>query len=490
MTISFNQIPAGIRVPLFYAEFDNSRAVQGSPSQPHKVLMIGTKLAAGTVAALVPSLITSIEQAQEYFGVGSLLADMAETFLKGNKTQPLTCVALDENVAGVKATGKITFTGTPTKAGTASFMIGGRNIQIAVSLVSTPTTIAAALVAAINAETRCLVSAVVNGVNAFEVDLTAKSKGEHGNEIDVRHSYFAGEALPAGIAAAITAMNGGTANPDVDSVWTVVGDTQYLSMVSPYTDSQNIGKMEAELANRFGPLTMNDGYAHYGKRGSLSTLLALGDSRNSQFTVIMASLGPSSPWQFAAALAAQVAASAEIDPARPFQTLPMVGILAPKESELFTLQERDLLLHDGISTFIVDSGSNVLVEGVITTFQENAFGSPDTSYLYLNTPLTLSLLRFQAKARITSKYGRHKLANDGTRFGAGQAIVTPNVIKAEFIALFREWEEAGLVEGFDQFKSELIVERNASNPNRLDVLLPPDLVNQLIVVGTKIQFLL
>jgi len=490
MSISFNQIPAGIRVPLFYAEFDNSRAVQGSPGQPHKVLMMGSKIAAGTIAALTPTLVTSIEQGQEFFGVGSLLADMIETFLKGNKTQGLTCVALNDAGAGVFATGKISFSGTPTKAGVASFMIGGRNVQIAVSTSSTPATLATALVAAIAAEVRCVVSAAVNGVNAFEVDLTAKNKGTHGNEIDVRHSYFAGESLPAGIAVAITAISGGAANPDTDTVWPVMGDTQYLSVVSPYTDAQNIGKVEAELTSRFGPLKMNDGYGIYGKRGNLSALLALGDSRNSPFTTIMSALGPSSPWQFASALAAQIAASGEIDPARPFQTLPMVGIFAPKESELFTLQERDLLLHDGVSTFMVDSGSNVLIEGVITTFQENAFGSPDTSYLYLNTPLTLSLLRYQSRARISSKYGRHKLANDGTRFGAGQAIVTPNVIKAEFIALFREWEEKGLVEGFDQFKADLIVERNVSNPNRVDVLLPPDLVNQLIVVGTKIQFLL
>lgn len=490
MTISFNQIPAGIRVPLFYAEFDNSRAVQGSPTQPHKVLMIGPKIAAGTVAELVPTLVTSKEQAYEFFGIGSVLADMAEKYLEGNRSQALTCVAIDDALAGVAATGKIAFTGAPTKAGVASFMIGGRNIQISVSLSSTPASLATALVAAITAETRCVVSAVVNGVNNFEVDLTAKNDGSQGNEIDVRHSYFAGESLPAGIAVTITAMNGGAGNPDVDEVWPVIGDTQYLSIVTPFTDAQNIGKVEAQLALRFGPLKMNDGYGLYGKRGTLSALITFGDSRNSQFTTIMACLGPSSPWQFAAALAAQVAASAEIDPARPFQTLPLVGIYAPKESELFTLEERDLLLHDGISTFMVDSGSNVLIEGVITTFQENAFGSPDTSYLYLNTPLTLSLLRYQARARITSKYGRHKLANDGTRFGAGQAIVTPNVIKAEFVALFREWEENGLVEGFDQFKADLIVERNSSNPNRIDVLLPPDLVNQLIVVGTKIQFLL
>lgn len=490
MTISFNQIPAGIRVPLFYAEFDNSRAVQGSPTQPHKVLMIGPRLSAGTVAELVPTLITSPEQAKEAFGVGSILADMAEKFLEGNRTQPLTCVGLNDDASGVAATGKITFTGTPTKVGVISFMIGGRNIRVSVSLSSTPASLATALAAAIQAETRCVVSAAVNGTNNFEVDLTAKNDGTHGNEIDVRHSYFDGEVIPTGVGVAITAMADGAANPDVDDVWPVIGDTQYLSIVSAFTDAQNIGKVEAQLALRFGPMKMNDGYGHYGKRSNLSGLITFGDARNSQFSVIMGAIGPSSPWQFAAAMVAQVAASGEIDPARPFQTLPLVGILAPKQSELFTLEERDLLLHDGISTFSVDSGNNVLLEGVITTFQENAFGSPDTSYLYLNTLLTLSLLRYQMRARITSKYGRHKLANDGTRFGAGQAIVTPNVIKAECVALFREWEEAGLVEGFDQFKADLIVERNTSNPNRLDILLPPDLVNQLVVVGTKIQFLL
>ena len=37
---------------------------------------------------------------------------------------------------------------------------------------------------------------------------------------------------------------------------------------------------------------------------------------------------------------------------------------------------------------------------------------------------------------VTSKYGRHKLANDGTRFGSGQAIVTPNVIRGELSAAY------------------------------------------------------
>jgi phage tail sheath gpL-like len=489
MTISFNQIPANLRVPLFYAEFDNSRAVQGGATQEYRTLLIGNRLASGTKPALQLERITSAEQAAEYFGAGSVLADQAAAFLKINRIHPLYCIALEDLMAGVKATGKIVFTGSvPSKAGTASFMVGGRNIKIGVSLTDTATTLATALFNAINADSLCVVEAT--NATAGEVDLVAKNKGEFGNEIDVRHSYFAGEELPAGVVVAITAMSGGTGNPDVDTVWPVIGEDQYILMSSPYLDAQNLGKMETELAERFGPLKQVDGYAIYGKRGTFGTLITIGDTRNSQFTTIMGMRGPTNPWVWAAALAAQVANSASIDPARPFQTLVMTGVLAPSKAELFTLEERNQLLYGGIATFNVDAGGNVLIEGVITTFKENAFGSPDTSYLYLNTPLTLSYLRFDLKARITLRFPRHKLANDGTRFAPGQAVVTPNSIKAEIITKFREWEEKALVEGFDQFKSELIVERNADNPNRVDVLMPPDLVNQLTVLGVKIQFLL
>jgi phage tail sheath gpL-like len=261
-------------------------------------------------------------------------------------------------------------------------------------------------------------------------------------------------------------------------------------MVTPYLDSSSLGKMETELALRFGPLKQNDGYGIYAKRASFANLITLGGTENSQFSCIMGIAGPSNPWAWAGAEAAQIAASGSIDPARPFQTLPLTGIYGPLESEKFDLGERNQLLFAGISTFFVDAGGVVNLEGVITTYQVNSFDSPDTSYLYLNTLLTLSFLRFDLKARITSRFPRHKLANDGTRFNPGIAVVTPSSIKAEVVTKFQEWEANALVEGFSQFKADLIVERNSANPNRVDILLPPNLVNQLVIVGTKIQFLL
>lgn len=92
------------------------------------------------------------------------------------------------------------------------------------------------------------------------------------------------------------------------------------------------------------------------------------------------------------------------------------------------------------------------------------------------------------KSVITSKYGRHKLASDGTRFGQGQAIVTPAVIRAELCAMYRQLEREGIVKQFEVFKQHLKVERHPNDPNRINVLFPPDYVNQLRVFALLNQF--
>src|SRR5262249_4134124 len=148
----------------------------------------------------------------------------------------------------------------------------------------------------------------------------------------------------------------------------------------------------------------------------------------------------------AGAISAVVANSGSRDPARPFQTLGLNGVLPPQVGEGLTDDERNLLLYDGISTLLTGAGGKVRIERMITTYKTNDFGAADTSYLDLTTILTLSYLRYDLRNYILRKYPRHKLANDGTRFGSGQAIVTPKLMKSEIIAKFREWEGIGLVE--------------------------------------------
>ena len=179
-----------------------------------------------------------------------------------------------------------------------------------------------------------------------------------------------------------------------------------------------------------------------------------------------------------------------IDPARPFQTLSLTGIIAPKVANRNTVAEQESHLNNGISTVNISSTGEVAIQRLITTYKTNAGGSPDTSYLDVNTLLTLSYIRYDFRNSLALKFPRHKLANDSDRIAAGQAVITPMIGKAHAIAKFREWENLVLVEDFNQFKADLVVERNAQNPNRLDFLLPVNLVNQFLQAGVKLGFIL
>jgi phage tail sheath gpL-like len=110
--------------------------------------------------------------------------------------------------------------------------------------------------------------------------------------------------------------------------------------------------------------------------------------------------------------------------------------------------------------------------------------------LDINTMATLAYIKDQVRARVTNSFPRHKLAKDSANVGAGQAIVRPKDMRSELIALFREMEKNGIVENIDQFKTDLVVEINESDPTRLDALLPPDLVNQFRIFAGQIQYLL
>lgn len=80
------------------------------------------------------------------------------------------------------------------------------------------------------------------------------------------------------------------------------------------------------------------------------------------------------------------------------------------------------------------------------------------------------------------------MANDGTNFGPGQAVVTPSIIRAELTVAYAKLEREAIVENAELFEKYLVVERDADNVNRMNVLFPPDYVNQLRVFALLNQF--
>lgn len=492
MAISFNEVPSTLRVPSFFVEFDNSQAVQGPTLMQYKALMLGQKLSSGSATVNVPVTVTSAEQAKTLFGAGSMLVHMCERWFNNNTITSLTVIPLSDNSSSVAANATLTFSGTASAAGAVNLYVNGRKISVPVSASDAAADVAEAVAAAIEAESDYPVSAEQGtDANTHIVTLTHKHKGAIGNECDLRINYYEGEALPAGISCTVGTFSSGTLAPSLTSAISAMGEEQYNVIAFPYTDADSLSAIESELSDRWGPIRQNDGMAFTAKAATHGSLLTFGDGRNSPFVSCQGIYKhPVSAYEFAAAYAAVIAMYGNIDPARPFQTLEVKGVLPPALGDRLTMQERNLLLFDGISTNYVDAGGVVRLERAITMYQENALGATDPSYLDVNTVLTLSYLRFDFRAYFLRKYPRHKLADDGYRVPPGQAVITPKLAKAECVAIYENWLDLGLVENVDGFKESLIVERNALDRNRLDFFLSPDLMNQLIVGAGKFAFIL
>jgi phage tail sheath gpL-like len=488
MAISFNEISANIRTPGRFVEFDSSRAVQGSPTLPKVGLCIGLRESTGTVAKEVPTRVNSADEADTFWGSNSVLAAMCRAFKEANPTTELWAVAVDADAGGTQAHGHFIFTGTSaTEAGTIYAYIGGELIEVPVSIGDTPTNIADAMEALVNADSHLPVS---GNNTAGDLTLTFKHKGTLGNSLDLRVNYGDGQETPAGITTAITAMGSGATDSSYATAISSLSDaTQYTHIAVDQITDTVLDLIEAELDTRWSYSLQIPGLLFTAIPGSVGTMTSAGNARNSKLSCLIgSSLSPTPPWIWAAVVAAVDAA--EDDPARPRTGLELTGVLPPARSARPTWSERNTLLTDGVSTFTVGSDDTVYIERLITTYQTNPGGVADTSYLDVTTVETLAALSYTLRARLALRFPRHKLADDGTLIPPGQAMVTPSVIKAEIIALALDtWVPNGWVEDMVTFKDELVVERNENDPNRVDTRLSPDLVNAFNVFAGQVQFI-
>jgi phage tail sheath gpL-like len=490
MTVSFNTIPQNVRVPLFYAEVDNSQA--GYFSQALRTLIVGQMLPAGVAAANAPILVSRTDEAKTQFGIGSMLARMHDVYRANDSFGEVWCLPLADNGAGAAASGTLTVTGPATAAGTINLWIGAQRVQVAVAAADAATAIAAAINTAINADPTLPVTATVLSA---AVTVTAKHKGTLGNAIKLQlnyRGYAGGESTPAGVAVAVVAMTGGTADPTLTTALAAMGDEEYDFIIMPYTDSTSLDALKTVMNDTTGRWAYNRqiyGHVYAAKADTFANLVTLGGARNDQHASIAGyETGvPNTPWEYAAAYGARNAVFIAADPARPTQTGELVGILPAPAGTRFIMTERQTLLNKGVATSYVGGGA-VRVERAITTYQKNLWDQADPSYLDSETMHTLAYVLRRLRYNVTQKYPRHKLANDGTRFGAGQAIVTPSVVRGEILSEYAALEEMGIVENAKAFAANLIVERDANDPNRLNVLYPPDLVNQLRIFAVLAQF--
>jgi len=472
----------------------------GYPRSRLTSLIIGTMIADGTAIPNVPVPVPSQADARLLFGYGSMLDGMVEAFTRNNFAQELWVMPIAEATAGVAATATMTVTAPATAAGTLPVYIAGRRVQVSIAAGEAIAVVGGKIAAAINKDPSMPVIATTTPADSPDITLTAKWKGVEGNEIDVRLAYggaLAAERVPIGLTITMPVDNklaGGTGTVDLTQAIVNLGDEIYEYVATGFSDSTSLMQLEAEYGfsdtGRWGWMRQLYGHVFGAYKSDLTTLIEYGPNNNSGVLSIMGveDSSPTPSWNWAAAYAAKAARALLNDPARPLQTLAMEGCLPAPKHQRFTKAQCNQLAGVGIATQSVNDDGIPAIMRESTTYQKNLYGQGDDAYELVPTLATLAALFRSQRHAITSKYPRHKLADDGTRFGAGQAIVTPKIIKAELVAQYRADEFLGRVENAQAFKKNLIVERNANDANRIDVLYPPDLINQLRIFAVLAQF--
>lgn len=172
--VSFDKIQTSTRKPGVYVEWNTKLAVRNLPTNKQRVLLIAqhSNPKAGKLTALA-NIYSAADVAAAY-GAGSQAHLMALAAIKAYAYADLSLITVADNEAGVAATGSITITGTADTQGVLRVNIGNADtLTVGVAANATAATVAAAVKAAIDAETSLPVTATASeGL----VTLTAKIK--------------------------------------------------------------------------------------------------------------------------------------------------------------------------------------------------------------------------------------------------------------------------------------------------------------------------
>ena len=509
-SISFATQPSGVQVGDYVFDTTTTAAIPEGTT----VTSLGTSIglsanATGVLSAdviafvsIVPKLCQSSAVARGFYGAGSILPDMVDRYRQNDLFGELWTIGIPDDLAATAATSTIVIAGTPSANGTLAFYVNGTPVAVPVTTAMTAIQIATAIAAAFNA------AGDINSQNPIPftsansgtatVTNTSRHKGAVGNDLDIRLNYygqFAGEVTPPGLTVTITPFASGATNPAtvLNAALNALGDYQTFDFIGlPWNDTtslNNIGTFLNDIAGRWSWIKQIYGHAFTALRGSVSSLVSFGTGRNDQHaTIIGFNDSPSPSWMWAAALTGACAVSARDDPGQPLHGMILQGLLAPPLASRFALSDRNVLVWDGISVFDVSPSGQIITQLVITTYQLNTAGVPDNSYLKVETmQLLTAVLRF-LRSIVTTQFARKKLAVDGTPIPANSNIVTPSIIRASMIEAYLQMEGFGWVQADFAFNKMVQVQIDPHYPNRVNILWPGILINQLDVVALLAQF--
>ena len=468
--VSFDNIPASIRKPGKYFEYNTKLAVRTLATNPQTVLIVAQKTAEGTAPENAPVRVFDTDMAGKLFGFGSQAARMVRAAMRAYGYVDLSVLPVADDSAGIAASGSLKLTGDATAQGVITLTVADMEVAIAAAAGDAAASLATALASAVNAERDMPVTAqAATGT----VTLTAKNKGTLGNGIALSYAC----TVP-GITPTLAKMTGGQKDPDITDALTAVFAADYTIYCVPWAAQAPLTILREHLDNVSGPLEQRGAIGVYASTGTLSAATTLAGQLNAGRITGAVLPGSATPAEQIAAAYAAVLASEE-DPARPLNTLALTGVTVPPVASRLGRTEQEVCLKNGVTPLEYGPGDAVQIVRAISTYTVNAEGVADVSLLDITTIRTLDYVRRALRERVSLRFPREKLS---TR--------TPPKVRSELLDVLRKLEQLEIVEEVEANADGVVVERDVQDANRLDAKIPVDVVNGLHIFAGRIDLLL
>lgn len=487
MSVSFSTVPANaVASGVFVEQVFRKTGVPGPI--PQRIALLGQYNTGKTPTDNMPVPVTSADEVGNLAGLGSMAHRMAQKLFAGLGSAGIVVDWFPIAAGTGAATGTITVTGTSTSAGNLQLYIAGERVTVAVANGTAQNAIATAIGAAITANLNLPVTA---SVATNVVTLTARNAGLASNQITIRQNLSTADAggSPAGVSLALVQFTGGTADPSIATALANFGATFYTWVICPYNSATSAAVLEAAGDLRIGPDVKRPFVGVVGYNDTRANYLTWLASRNSPWTTSVAVEGsPNHPAEIAASAVGVCAASANSDPSRPFRTLALPLILAGTTAP-WTYAQADAVEKEGGSWVEADSSGVVRIKDLLTTYTTNGLGAVDESWRYAVTITNIQAKIYSLDQLFLSEpFDRAKVVDDDAVTSQSYA-VSPRVVKSYLIGLIDGlWIPNAWSTSRDAIVAGLQVEINASNPGRIDVVVPDVLAVGLRIVAVKYQW--
>jgi phage tail sheath gpL-like len=351
--------------------------------------------------------------------------------------------------------------------------VGGHVVEAAVSAEDDAEDVADALEAACGGKLPATALAA-----AAVVTFTARHKGVNGNAIRLEVDVSSCPGIT--VADSDAALEGGLGNLDLESLLVAIASTRFHKIVLSEASETPFGDLVEHCDVNADAVEQRGQQCIVAMTGDLSDATTLATTENgARGQVVLLAGSQSLPWEVAAAVGAARALRCGSDPAVNLDGTVLLGLLPPDEGQALTRAEIETCLKNGVTPLEEVSGAKVALVRSITTYVQDADGEADTTLLETATIDTMDYTRDACR---TATWRIHQ----GKKITAQR----PAQVRSTLLQVLGQLEQLEILRDVESHVDQVVVQAHPTDVNRLDCVIPAEVVPGLHVLAARFDLYL